>query len=86
MLAAVLDVLRALHEAQGNVVGLVRHGPVDDVIDLALVDDREVDLDARDVDVLLLAELGVVLDLPAAGFPRKSLSIGGLGWILSGQP
>mmetsp|Transcript_109989 Transcript_109989/g.354733 ORF Transcript_109989/g.354733 Transcript_109989/m.354733 type:complete len:524 (-) Transcript_109989:26-1597(-) len=63
VLTAILDVLGALHEAQGDVVRVVGHCPLHDVLDLALVDDRQVDLDARHIDVLLLTQLAVVHDL-----------------------
>mmetsp|Transcript_15896 Transcript_15896/g.42125 ORF Transcript_15896/g.42125 Transcript_15896/m.42125 type:complete len:307 (-) Transcript_15896:357-1277(-) len=63
VLPAIQDVLRALHEAQRDVVGLRRDGPLLDVLDLALVNDRQVDLDAGHVNVFLLAELALVSDL-----------------------
>mmetsp|Transcript_26870 Transcript_26870/g.58430 ORF Transcript_26870/g.58430 Transcript_26870/m.58430 type:complete len:263 (-) Transcript_26870:153-941(-) len=62
MLSALLDVLCALHEAEGDVVSLVRHSPIHDVVDLALADDRQVDLHTGQVDVLLLSETAIVLD------------------------
>mmetsp|Transcript_25064 Transcript_25064/g.77314 ORF Transcript_25064/g.77314 Transcript_25064/m.77314 type:complete len:469 (-) Transcript_25064:242-1648(-) len=63
VLPALPHVLRALHEAQRNVVGLGRHGPLGDVEDLALVHHGDVDAYAGHVHVLLLAEAAVVQDL-----------------------
>ena len=45
MFPAILHVLRALHEAQGDVVGVAGHGPVLDILDLTLTDDRNLHLD-----------------------------------------
>merc|ERR1719399_238391 len=46
-----------------DVVGRVRHSPLLDVEDLAIVNDGDLDLEARNIAVLLLTELCVVHDL-----------------------
>mmetsp|Transcript_61350 Transcript_61350/g.155843 ORF Transcript_61350/g.155843 Transcript_61350/m.155843 type:complete len:245 (+) Transcript_61350:679-1413(+) len=62
MLAAIVDVLCALHKAQSDVVGVVWYRPIDNVIDLALVDNGQVNLYTGDIDVFLFTQPGIVLD------------------------
>mmetsp|Transcript_61230 Transcript_61230/g.134083 ORF Transcript_61230/g.134083 Transcript_61230/m.134083 type:complete len:413 (-) Transcript_61230:242-1480(-) len=60
VLPALLDVVSALNEAQGDVIGVVWHGPFLDVLDLPLTHHRDLHLDTWDIHVLLLTQLAVV--------------------------
>ena len=60
-LADVLDVGALAHERGGDEVNLVLDAPVEDVVAVLLRDGGKVDVDAGEVHVLALAELGAVL-------------------------